>query len=78
MGIIHKFVVSVIRRNEFQADHFAFSNGHGDQLIGALVKIFKENKANLNPDWMYSLFNHTHPTLLQRVNAIKSYQKKQD
>ena len=76
MGFVQKLIIRVIRANEFQADKFAWSQGHGDDLIKALVKIFKENKADLNPDWMFSLFNHTHPTLLQRVNAIRDLQKK--
>lgn len=61
----------VTRKCEFQADAFAKIHNYSDQLISGLVKIHKENKSNLNPDWLYSKFNHTHPTLLQRVSAMK-------
>lgn len=67
-----KFVMTKLsRRNEFQADEFAITQGHGDNLIVALVKIYKENKADLDPDPLFSTFNHTHPTLLQRVANLK-------
>lgn len=73
-----KGIVAIVRKNEFQADKFAYENGYAEPMVKSLVKIYKENKANLNPDWMYSMFNHTHPTLLQRVAAIKGYQKREE
>lgn len=63
------------RKCEFQADAFARIHKYSDQLISGLVKIHKENKSNLNPDWLYSKFTHTHPTLLQRVAAINEDSK---
>lgn len=71
MGTLMKGLVAIVRKNEFQADKFAYDHGYSGEMIKALVKIHKENKSNLNPDWLYSMFNHTHPTLLQRVAAIR-------
>ena len=76
MGLLGKIIVVITRKCEFQADEFAKIHNYSEQLISGLVKIHKENKSNLNPDWLYSQFNHTHPTLLQRVSAIKSESKK--
>ena len=36
----------------------------------ALGKICKDNSIDLNPDPLYSMFNNTHPNVLQRVRAI--------
>lgn len=59
------------RKNEYQADRFAVSLGKGKELASGLIKIFKDNKANMDPDELYSLFHHTHPNLAERLAAIK-------
>jgi len=59
------------RRNEYQADRFAVSLGRGKPLASGLIKLFKDNKANMDPDELYSLFHHTHPNLAERLAAIK-------
>ena len=64
MNIFMKFVVFIIRKNEFQADRFSAEHGYEEGLVKGLVTIHKENKSNLNPDWLFSMFTHTHPTLL--------------
>uniref|UniRef100_A0A6U4GP64 CAAX prenyl protease n=1 Tax=Phaeomonas parva TaxID=124430 RepID=A0A6U4GP64_9STRA len=61
------------RRKEFEADRFAVRTGHGDDLQRGLLKISLENLGNLDPDWIYSAFNHTHPPLVQRLRAISQY-----
>jgi len=77
-SLINLGIVQLSRRNEFQADQYALRYFHGENLIWALVKIYKENKADLDPDWLYSSMKHTHPTLLQRVARIKALLKKED
>jgi hypothetical protein len=41
---------------------------HG--LQHALIKAFKRNSANLNPDWLYAACNQSHPSLKDRLMAI--------
>jgi len=37
-----------------------------------LVKISTANKSNLNPDPLWSAWNNTHPSLIERLRAIHS------
>ena len=62
---------SVSRRAEYQADNFATSYGLGEELISALKKISVKSLSNLTPDKLYVKFHYSHPTLLQRILAIK-------
>lgn len=60
------------RKNEFQADKFAADNYDGDSLISALKKLSINNLSNLTPHPLYVKFYYSHPTLLQRIRAIKN------
>ena len=71
-----KFTTFYSRHNEFLADAYSTKHGGGDDLIKGLVKIYQENKSEIYPDWMYSMFKRTHPTLMERVEAIHKEQKK--
>lgn len=64
------------RYNERQADRFAVENGYDDDLINALISLFKENRASLSSDWMYSTYNHSHPTLDERIALISDHKEK--
>ncbi len=59
------------RRNEYQADAFAASFGLGDDLINALKKLSSTALSNLQPHPAYVFVHYSHPTLLQRMMAIK-------
>ena len=61
-----------IRTQEYAADAFAVKHGHGEQLISALITLFKKNKSKLIVDSMYSKLYLTHPTLVERIKAIKA------
>ena len=76
MMIIGKIFVQLVRKNEFQADKFASTRGRGQALKTGLIKLFKENKADIDPDRIYAAFNHTHPSLFPRLRAITPYIKK--
>ena len=64
---------SLSRREEYQADKFAADYGLGEELISGLKKISVKSLSNLTPDKLYVKFHYSHPTLLQRINAIKKY-----
>lgn len=60
------------RRDEFQADAYAKEIcGTGEHLISALIKLNKENLHELQVPEVYSLFNYSHPPLLERIEALK-------
>jgi len=61
------------RRFEYEADNYGRKAiGSGEPLIQALIKLTKENASNLNPHPLYSRFFYSHPTLAERMAALRS------
>ena len=59
------------RKNEYEADKFATSIcGGSESLVSALRKLHKKNLGNLTPHPLYSAFYYSHPTLLERQEAL--------
>jgi STE24 endopeptidase len=59
------------RRYEYQADAFAARTmSEAQSLIGALRKLNEKNLSNLTPHPLYSGFYYSHPTLLEREQAL--------
>jgi STE24 endopeptidase len=59
------------RRYEYQADAFAAQvMNETVSLIGALRKLTEKNLSNLTPNPVYSAFYYSHPTLLEREQAL--------
>lgn len=64
------------RRYEYAADHFAVKvTGKAPAMIGALVKLCKENLANLTPHPLYSSYYYSHPTTVERIGALQKLQQ---
>lgn len=63
------------RKYEFEADEFASKNSNPQELINALVKMYKDNASTLTPDPMYSAFYHSHPPALTRVKFLETFIK---
>ncbi len=60
------------RRHEYQADAFAAATmGEAAALIRALRKLSEKNLSNLTPHPLYSGFYYSHPTLLEREQALQ-------
>ncbi len=60
------------RRDEFAADRFSAKlTGNPDLLCSALVKLNSENLSELLPPKIYVIWNYSHPTLTERVKALK-------
>jgi STE24 endopeptidase len=60
------------RRYEYQADAFAAQVMQEPRpLIGALRKLNEKNLSNLTPHPLYSGFYYSHPTLLEREQALE-------
>lgn len=68
-GIIAKLYS---RHAEYRADRFAGEYGFAEELIGGLKKLSRKNLSNLTPHPLYVLFHYSHPTLLQRISALRS------
>lgn len=59
------------RRNEYEADAYAREViGQPGPMIGALRKLTEKNLSNLTPHPLYSRWHYSHPTLLERENAL--------
>ena len=59
------------RHNEYQADRFAAERYKVEKMISSLKKIYKNTLSNLTPHPVYVFFHNSHPTLLQRIRALK-------
>nr|ALV86806.1 peptidase M48 [uncultured bacterium P11N2] len=60
------------RRDEYQADAYAAKQTAADDLVSALVKLYRDNAATLTPDPLYSLFHDSHPPASQRIAHLQS------
>jgi STE24 endopeptidase len=70
------FLMNVLSRKfEFEADEFAVKLGYGEELALALITLQKENKGTPISDPAYSAYHHSHPPLLQRLQAIEAATK---
>jgi len=59
------------RKNEYEADAFAARYFDSNELASALKKLSINNLSNLRPHPIYVFFHYSHPTLLQRLEALK-------
>lgn len=59
------------RKHEYQADAYATAKGFGKSLVNALIKLSVLSLSNLQPHPLYLFFHYSHPTLLQRKQAIE-------
>ncbi len=69
------FMNILSRRNEYQADRFAAENYSAEALASALKKLSVNNLSNLTPHKAYVFFHYSHPTLLQRLDHLKQFEK---
>ena len=59
------------RRAEYRADAHAVREGYGDALISGLKKLAKQNYSDLSPSPLLVALTYSHPTLAQRIEAIR-------
>ena len=72
------FLTSYIsRRAEYRADEQAYKEGYAEHLITALKNLSRENLSDLNPHPLIVLLMYSHPTLLQRIRAIRKLEESQ-
>ena len=59
------------RRHEYEADAYAARQTQADNLISALVKLYRDNAATLTPDPLHSLFHDSHPPARLRIAHLR-------
>lgn len=64
------------RKHEYEADHYAYDLGFGDDLAKSLVGLHVENLSTVDADSWYSTYHHSHPILPERLKALKSFKVK--
>jgi STE24 endopeptidase len=60
------------RRHEFEADAYAARQTNGNDLVAALVKLYRDNAATLTPDPLHSLFYDSHPPASVRIAHLQA------
>jgi STE24 endopeptidase len=62
------------RRHELEADRFALQLTHeASSMANSLIKLGRDNLANLHPHPWYAAFYYSHPPIVSRVAKILSY-----
>ena len=62
------------RHHEYEADRFAAKKYDPKPLEDALKKLSVNHLSNLRPHPVYVFVNYSHPPLLKRLEALKSYE----
>lgn len=70
--VIQYSMTYLTRCNEFQADRYAVSLGKGSKLQSSLAKLVNDNLSFPIADRLYSMFNYSHPPILERLAAIRA------
>ena len=70
--ILSIFMQLFSRKNEYEADRFAAATiDNSESMIQALKRLSRDNLSNLTPHPAYVFLNYSHPTVLQRIKAIR-------
>lgn len=70
--ILSIFMNILSRKQEYQADRFSVETTQdGQAMIDALKKLSVHNLSNLRPHPFYVFLNYSHPTVLERIQAIR-------
>ena len=61
------------RKHEYEADAYAAQHSSAQELVDALITMYRENAATLTPDTLYSLFHDSHPPASLRIGHLQTY-----
>jgi len=69
---LHPLTSLYSRKREFEADAYATRYASADELVQALVKLYKDNAATLTPDPLHSAFYDSHPPAARRIARLRA------
>ena len=72
MFFIHPLSSWFSRKHEFEADDYASANADANDLVSALLKLYRDNANTLTPDPVYSAFYDSHPPASIRIDHLQS------
>jgi len=76
---INPFLLAYSRRNEREADNAVMElTSETKPFREALVKLTKENLANLNPHPAYVIFNYSHPPVTERIRRLRTIEARKN
>jgi STE24 endopeptidase len=70
-GVTGLLMSLLSRKNEYEADAYARETYSGAALSSALKRLSVDTLSNLYPHPLYVFFYYSHPTLLQRLRALR-------
>jgi STE24 endopeptidase len=73
MFLLRPIMASYSRKNEFEADNYAAKHADANQLIAALVKLYRDNASTLTPDPLHSAFYDSHPPASIRISKLAAH-----
>ena len=62
----------ISRKHEFEADAYAAEQTRADDLVTALVKLYRDNASTLTPDPLHSAVYDSHPPASVRIAHLKA------
>ena len=71
MFFLHPLMTSLSRKYEYEADDYAASVSSANDLITALVALYKENASTLTPDPLVSAVYDSHPPAAMRIAHLQ-------
>ena len=60
------------RKHEFEADQYAAQTASPQDMVRALVKLYKDNASTLTPDPLHSVFYDSHPPAAIRIARLQN------
>jgi STE24 endopeptidase len=60
------------RTIEYAADRYAVTHTNTEDMIGALVALYRDNAGTLTPDPLYVAYHYSHPPASARIGHIRS------
>jgi len=69
---LHPMMTGLSRKYEYEADAYAASVSNADDLISALVALYKENASTLTPDPLVSAVYDSHPPASLRIANLQA------
>ncbi len=73
--LLRPLMASYSRKNEFEADSYAAEHASANDLVKALVKLYRDNASTLTPDPLHSAFYDSHPPASIRISKLAAYTK---
>jgi STE24 endopeptidase len=65
------FFSALSRKHEYEADAYAAQQTSAPPMVAALLKLSEKNLGTLHPHPAYSAYHYSHPTVLERIGALK-------